>query len=173
MADYVTAAQIELVNGTINTRIWADLDNNKNAITIAARITWAAELSTEYLNGRLSLSRYAVPFIAVPKMITHMCAILSGILLYDGRVIVTEMRDQVAPKRKEFRRLIRELLSGQLRLTHPTTGDPIECTSYTAPFVGTNPSENVGYKKYCISIPNCCHTCCCHSCICDKLNSWC
>src|SRR3990172_4152984 len=124
---YPTQITIELVHGARNIQIWADLDNSKNSITVKNRVEWAAKLATEYVNGRFALNRYEVPFIAVPKMIIHISSLLAGVLLYDGRTQSDQIRDMVLPKRKEFRRLMREILSGQLKLIHPTSSEPIEC----------------------------------------------
>ena len=164
MAVYPTRATIELIHGCRNITIWADLDNDKNTTIIAARIEWAADVATEYLNGRLIMGRYTLPFSAVPKMVIHISSLLAGILLHDGRPMMEHTRDMVGPKRKEFRRLVKELLSGQLKLTDPTSGEIIESECKTFP--ETLESENL-YTA--LSRTGVCNTCWCHTCVCRSI----
>lgn len=181
---YPTRDTIELVHGSKNIRIWADLDNEKNSQTIQSRIDWSADLSTEYVNGRLILGKYTIPFAAVPKMVIHLSSLLAGVLLHDGRPTNEASRDQVYPKRKDFRRLLREVISGQLRLVHPTSGAIIESTCYSAPFVigSTIGALNTtlcsceritgsGFCNYCWPYVTSawCNDCRCHTCICRSL----
>lgn len=181
MANYPTKKSIELVHGMKNITKWADLDNDINTNTINDRIAWSSELATEYVNGRLMLGRYAIPFVAVPKMVIHISSLLAGILLHDGRVVSDQLRDMVAPKRKEFIRLLRQILGGQLKLLDPMSGEPIATTCYTAPFVIT--ADTVLHTDCCTinglrfqGLGMCaswcsawCNTCCCHTCICRSL----
>lgn len=178
MANYPTEATLYLVHGARNIQKWADLDSNVNSVNIADRVEWACELATEYVNGRLILNRYSLPFVAVPRMVIHIASLLGGILLHDGKVVTDQVRDMVAPKRKEFNRLLRQILAGQMKLVDPVTGDALEACCYTAPQVIT--ADTNLFTQYCGNrVTNTgfcnvqtawCSTCCCHTCICRSLH---
>jgi len=178
MANYCTQSDIEMTHGERNIIVWSDLNNDRNSIIIKNRINWAAELATEYINSRMIMRRYTLPLSATPIIIKHMASLLAGILLHDGRPMIENMRDQCSGKRKEFRRLLRELLSGQLRLIHPTSGEVIESNCKDFPMTEKQGDEEYGTSgENCYTIPGsgmcstkwCCPTCRCHSCICQSL----
>lgn len=177
MANYPTKATVELVHGANNIARWASLDNDKNRSNIEDRVNWAAEIATEYVNGRLILGRYNLPFAATPKMIIFLSSMLAGILLYDGRLTVAgSSRDEVYHKRKEFYRILRQILSGQLKLLHPTTGEIIESDCETAPLTLSSTTYlcvDLIYQRFRVPVFNIpsawCNECCCHTCICRSL----
>lgn len=178
MGNYCSSNQVLLVHGSRNVEVWADLDNSRNKADIDERVDWAIELATEYMNGRLVFGRYEVPFEEdhVPKMIQHMTALLTGVLLHDGKKLLAESRDQVSTKRKEFNRLLKQLLTGQLKLFDPLSGEVLVPDCETAPLV----LESVYRRCFgatsrvtntcLINIPSAwCRTCWCHTCICKSL----
>lgn len=140
---YATTTNLDLVFGIENLNRWADLDNNKNPNTIAERKEWALETAEDYINGRFAQSKYLVPFSDCPKLIKHLTCLYAGILLYDGRGqnATEKARDQVSRQRKEFDRLLRQILSGQVTLIGGLSGDPLEFTSETTPFVDADTEE--------------------------------
>lgn len=168
MANYTDKTGMENVFGMQNINRWADLENNEDVNFIKRRITWAAELSTEHINGRLKNGKYSVPFTAIPKIIVHASSLLGGMLLYDGRSIgpSESPKDQVARHRKEFNRLINDIQSGRMKLLHPTSGDELSNTCETAPQALTAILEReiLGEDFNCL-----CNYCYCRICICDTL----
>lgn len=160
MANYANRANVELLFGTVALAKWADLDNDKNPVTIDARITWACETATEYVNSRLKSGRYDVPFTSVPKMIVHLTALYAGILLYDGRLILgdSSTTDQVSRHRRDLDKKLRQILAGQLKLLHPTTGDLLESNAELHPSIADMETED----------ETSCSTCQCYHCTCGE-----
>lgn len=160
MANYAARTNLELLFGTVSLAKWADLDNNKNPVTIDERITWACETATEYVNSRLKSGRYDVPFSSVPKIIVYITAMYAGILLYDSRLILGDSTtvDQVSRHRKEFEKKMRQILAGQLKLLHPTTGDLLDSNAELHPSVADMEPED----------ETDCPTCQCYSCTCGE-----
>lgn len=165
MADYTDEAQLKLVFGTKNIDKWADLDNDQNPVTISARVAWACETATEYMNSRLVMGKYEVPFSTPPKIIVLMTTLLAGLLIFDGRLIVSSQPpfDQMSRQRKDFNRYIRQLLSGQLKLVDATSGEYIEPNCNTAPSVA-----DVGSSDHPV-VFGVCSSCLCHTCVCGSL----
>lgn len=142
MANYTDSTKLYQMFGQDNVTKWANLDNgdptNAGVIaTIAGRITWACEIATSYVDGRLITGKYTVPFATVPKMIEYLATMLAGLCLYDGRSIVSESsrRDELSFIRKKSSQVIRQILNGQLRLTDPLTGVLLGTGSYNVPAV--------------------------------------
>lgn len=136
---YTTETDVKLMYGEININRWADLDNTGVAGTISDRIDATIEHADDYINGRFAQSKYTVPFETdhVPKLIKFLATLYVGILLYDGRGqnATDKARDQVKNQRERFNRVLRQILSGQLTLTDPLSGEIMEFTSETTPFV--------------------------------------
>lgn len=136
MTAYCDRVNVEVMFGALNIRRWADLDNTENEVTIHARIDWACELATEYVNSRLVRGHYTIPFTSIPVMIVNLTAMYAGIMLYDGRQVVSsDDKDVVSRQRKDFDRYIRQIVKGQLKLLDPVTGAPLVLTDYNAPSV--------------------------------------
>lgn len=136
MAAYCDGDDLDMMFGAKNIDRWADLDNDENGTYNAARVDWACELATEYLNSRLLRGPYAVPFdTPYPTLIVNLTAMYAGILLYDGRQVVSaDDKDRVSRQRKDFDRFIKQIFRGQLKL-FTTTGTALEVASECAPFV--------------------------------------
>lgn len=134
---YSTLEKLELMFGRANIQRWADLDGDRNAVAIAERVTERLLESEEYINERMVQGRYTVPFSPVPRRIVVMTTLFAGVLLYDGRQIAgsREMRDEVVRHRKEFTKYLREILRGQLKLIHPTSGEAITPSDSITPTV--------------------------------------
>ena len=133
---YFTGNDLDLMYGALNIDRWSDLDNNENGTYMASRVDWACELATEYVNSRLLRGPYAVPFDSpYPTLIVNLTAMYAGILLYDGRQVVSaDDKDRVSRQRKDFNRFIKQIFRGQLKL-FTTTGTAIDVLSECAPFV--------------------------------------
>lgn len=144
------------VFGRNNVKKWADLDNDKNETTTQERIDWALATALDYIYTRIR-GRYftSVPFANTPRIIIFMNCLYAGILLYDGRSqnVSTESRDEISRHRKQFKSLLRELLSGQMHLVDGLSGELIEPNSRTFPTV-----ENSSYSAY-TCYCGVCHTC--------------
>lgn len=133
MANYATRADLNNMYGKINIDIWADLDNNKVGSDVSARVTWALEQATEYINSRLVNGKYEIPFATPPKFIVFLTTLYAGLILYDGRQMInaTTPRDQLSRQRNTFKVYMRQLLGGQIKLLDATSGDAIESTCET------------------------------------------
>lgn len=152
---------IENIFGEQNVLKWADLDNNRNTQVIQSRIEDTLADALEYLYSRLRM-RYTVPFSNPPRTIKFLNALDAGVRLYDGRLIIANdppAQDQVGKHRKQYKRILREILSGQLHLVDGMSGDDLE--------TGVNyPSAMTVADQSSLSlIENCncgCHPCRCH-----------
>lgn len=143
MLDYTDATQIQRIYGVNNVNKWADLDNDEDSSKIAARIAWACEMSTNYMNGRLAQGKYEVPFTDedhLPKLLVLLTSMLAGLMLFDGRLVVSSdpPYDSLARQRKDFRKYLRELLSGQIKLIDPYDDSIIDPSSLTVPSVASD-----------------------------------
>lgn len=156
MANYADEASIKLVYGVLNINKWADLDNDADATKIANRIDWACTAATDYVNSRLTLGKYTIPFTSVPTMIELITSMLAGLMLFDGRLAVSSEPkfDQVARQRKDLNRYIRQIVSGQLKLVSPLDGEPLDqtCINYPTPVDSTVDGDEVDDT-------NCCPSC--------------
>lgn len=139
---YCERADVEVMYGRKSVARWADLDNDGEEYTITARINWACELATEYINSRLTKGHYDVPFSVgsggnVPLLIINLTAMYTGVLLYDGRQITAKDvdRDEVSRHRKDFNRFVNQIMKGQLKLLDPLTEEPLAIQDYNAPFI--------------------------------------
>lgn len=137
MANYCAKSDVAKVYGTKSVEKWAELDGDESPNTISERIAWACTLATEYVNSRLMRTHYEVPFTNVPVMIVNITAMYAGVLLCDGRrVIDADQPDEVRRQRKDVDRYIRQILKGQLKLLHPTTGAELDViVDYQSPHV--------------------------------------
>lgn len=140
MAVYCTSADLYQAFGEANINRWADLDNEGDITTIAARITWAIALACEYIDSKLVTGHYVVPFTTVPKLVVHLNALYAGILLYDARLIVDTDKDQVSRQRKTFNNWIRQIQRGQLKLVD-TSGAPLTVQDLQYPTVDESEEE--------------------------------
>lgn len=146
---YCVNADLDYVYGPKNIKRWADLDNDGNITTITDRKTWAIGVATEYINSRLLRGPYTIPFNDPPPvLIANLTAMYAGILLYDGRQVVSseEPHDQVSRQRKDFERYLRQILKGQLKLIDGLTGDPLDLTCENYPFVVKGSSDDTVTK---------------------------
>jgi hypothetical protein len=140
---YCEQEDLELMYGVSNIRKWADLDNNGDEDIIVARIDWSCETSTEYINSRLMNGPYEIPFSTgsggtLPIIIINLAAMYGGMLLYDGRQVVSaksDERDQLSRQRKDFDRFIRQIFKGQIKLLDPNTQEELPLRDKRYPFV--------------------------------------
>lgn len=87
MSAYCTAADLYLAFGRANVKKWADVDNDEDATSIAARITWAITNASAVMDDRLRKSPAQFPLTDTPypASVVLNCAYLAGSLLYDSR----------------------------------------------------------------------------------------
>lgn len=143
MADYCTQDDIEKIFGERSVHRWADLDGDDDGYTIAARIAWASKLATEIVNARLQRCRYEVPFSTVPTLIVNLTAMQAGILLHDGRMMVSGDPDRVSHIRVQFHAMLNQILKGQLKLLNPSTAEELTVIlEYQAPFAVTSSDDD-------------------------------
>lgn len=118
--DYYSAKQ-DMYNifGKDNIRKWADADNQSNGRIVEDREDWANQMAQVYLNGRLLYSKYTIPFTApYPPTIILIAASYAGILLYETREVISGSKNTSVPRQKKnYEKLIRQILRGQLRIT--------------------------------------------------------
>ena len=122
---YHTSLDIADVFGTQNLLIWADMDNDKNSVSIARRILSIIQKTESWLNSRFrASSAYKIPFASpAPLEITEICAIQSGARLYEPRSVedfTTEAgqatKTMVSVKQRRADSLMRDILSDKVRL---------------------------------------------------------
>lgn len=116
---YTIIADLNLTFGKENIEQWADLDNTEDTGIIAARVVWAQELAYANINDRLRDGPYVIPF--APPIVTtikDLAARMAGVALYDGRLIREDkdQTDEMGHQRVIIEKLLRQLLSGQLKL---------------------------------------------------------
>jgi phage gp36-like protein len=163
MADAVRK-DIENIFGIQNVRQWADLDNDGDTILIQTRINNHLADSLDYLYSRLR-GRYSglLPFSNPPRLIKHLNALDAGIRLFDGRLIVANDppgQDQVGKHRKQYKRQLREILSGQIYLVDGLSGDAINPSGVNYPSAVT--STDVSSLSANLNCTCSCHPCTCH-----------
>lgn len=162
---------VELIFGRENVLKWADLDNDRDTFKAEERIVDALSNALDYIYSRIR-RRYDVPFTTTPRLIKWLNALYAGILLFDSRLIVAQPGlDQLGKHRKEFRRVLREILSGQLHLAAALDGDEIVLRGIDYPFVA------VASATECDNCENvCCDPCCeCNQapCVCSNyMKNW-
>jgi len=185
MANYTSQEKLNIVFGETNVIRWANLSNtnNINNKEIKDRIDYFCLIATSYVNGRFQLTRYTddIPFVVdhVPHMVEFITTLLGGALLFDGRVNRVMSEDkEVNKSRREFGKLMRQILCGQLKLEDPLSGELLGTSCYLAPSVALAPSSGAGSGNGCCAGCNCpccrwlscfttCHnsSCYCYSCI--------
>lgn len=160
---------IELIFGRQNVLVWADLDNDRDTTKVSERVTEALANALDYLYSRLR-RRYDVPFTTTPRLIKWLNALYAGILLFDSRLIVAQPGlDQLGHHRKEFKRILRQILSGQLHLAAALDGEEIALRGIDIPFVAVGSTTNCcdnGCENVCCD--PCCSTCNQITCICPN-----
>lgn len=134
MSNFATSADIDNVYGKVNVDRWADINNDANVTTIATRRSWALSIATEEIQSLLAGGKYDTSFSSVPKFIVFLTAMKAGILLYDSRSVLNaiDVEDRFTRYHKEFKRYVRKIKSGQMKLLHPTSGEELEnqCPAY-------------------------------------------
>lgn len=160
---YSTKDKVILMFGFSQLLKWSDIDGERqDSPMLDARIADALQDADDYINERLVNNGYIVPFAtnAVPRRIVNLATLYAGIYLYDSKVkggADNPSRDEVSRARKRFNMLIRQILNGQLKLIHPTSGEAIEKESSLAPSIAESSS----------SLSTWCNVCCCNICCCD------
>jgi len=118
---YSVQSDTEDIFGPDNVSKWADLNNNKVATEISARITWAILEAKEQIDARLYGCKYSVPFILVESVydpiIVTLSARLTGVLLYDNRRLIDiQDIDEVMNYRKMVEQTIVKIHGGLVKL---------------------------------------------------------
>lgn len=144
---YCVKADIEAVYGATNVAKWADLDNDADAVKIAARIAAAITYAEAYLNSALYGSRYQVPFTTAPTIIVDMCAKSAGLWLYESRGAQDVSPDTGQPVHRlaflksEIHHKLRAIKSGGLPLYN--VGPVATNVPFVAPVEDASPPSGV------------------------------
>jgi phage gp36-like protein len=130
---YCTAANVQAYYGTQSVAVWADLNANKVAAEIDARIALAIETASDEINDHLRGGPYAVPFADAPDTppaIRRACVWLAGYDLYNARGATDtdqegESVHRLSGDRKRALRLLGQINAGVVQLDEtpvcPTT----------------------------------------------------
>ncbi len=116
---YADEARLYLLFGQANIRKWADADNAEEETDIDARIEWALDWATDYINAKLTGRKYVIPFDPVPNTIADICAQLAGVKLYQlprGTVDGDTSLEAVTAAKEDADLQLDWLNSGELRL---------------------------------------------------------
>lgn len=125
---YCNRRAVEMLFGASNVLQWADLDNDRDADKILARIDWACRRATGRINARLRGGPYPVPFdLPAPEEIQDAAARLAGVELYDLRGSQdSEEEDttdwRISSHRKAAERTLDMILDGRLELEIAKSG---------------------------------------------------
>lgn len=86
---YCSKSNIVDLFGVKNTEKWSDIDNDENAVTIAARIARAIDVASDDIDDQLRQSPHLIPISTpagtTPTAIVDICAKLAGAWLYKPR----------------------------------------------------------------------------------------
>ncbi len=87
--EYCEDSDIDDLFGTVNVTKWSDIDNDGNAVTIAARKARAIDVASNDIDDQLRQSPYLIPIVqpdgTTPTAIVDIAAKLAGSWLYSGR----------------------------------------------------------------------------------------
>ncbi len=122
---YSTDDQLDDIWGAVNIETWADLDNDGNATTIAARKDRARVVSKARIDDVLRDTHFTIPIAKggiTPVTIVDIEARLAGIWLYENRGVIDFHPKTGAPyhrlsfARRECQRQLEEIRAGRLKL---------------------------------------------------------
>lgn len=86
---YCDQDDIEAIYGSNNVDDWATVDAGDDASTKAARVTWACNAATAFIDDALRMTRYRIPLVtesgSTPTTINILAAKYAGVLLYEIR----------------------------------------------------------------------------------------
>lgn len=114
----VTRSDVEAVVGSANVVKWADLNNNRDAEEIAARIEYCISIAESYVMGKLRLLTYNVADTQLDPLIKHVTAIKAADLLYGPRKTTdaeSEL-DLMKPYRDELKDMLKSIATGAMDL---------------------------------------------------------
>lgn len=129
---YCTTDDLEQKWGATNLDKWADLDNDQDAVKMAARKAKAIEVASESVNDQLRGGPYVIPFSdapATPILIVEVACQLAGVWLYENRGVQDYNTEDGSPvhrlswHKKDARKKLLQLKAGTVK---------INATSYTA-----------------------------------------
>jgi hypothetical protein len=87
--DYCVKSDIVDIFGVKNIEKWADIDNDSNAVTIAARIARAIDVASDDIDDQLRQSSHLIPISTpagtTPTAIVDIAAKLAGVWIYEAR----------------------------------------------------------------------------------------
>ena len=122
-----TITNLNQVFGKVNIAQWADVDNDEDSDTIAARVTWAISEAADYILGRLTPRFDFSTVTTLPTRIFSLICRRAGMVLYmtprglvDGDAAFQQSNATMLRIDTE----IEQLLSGQLKLTDGTVVEP-------------------------------------------------
>lgn len=120
---YCTEEDLYDLFGQVNVSKWADLDNDKDAEKISARVTRAMEWAESEIESLLRKNIYEIPIAnsqgEVPQDIKHIAASLSAVHLYENRGIqdfnpeTGQSIHRMKYVRDRAMKMLRQILAGQ------------------------------------------------------------
>ena len=137
-------ADVEQVFGVKNVAMWADVDNDANAGTITARITWAIAEAAREINSRLSNIFAVEDWTTFPELVFSIVVRQAGVNLYRtprGLVDGDQAQAGMGSIKLEIDAQIIRIIAGQLPLIDATN------TPISVPFVNTHKSKILAGSK--------------------------
>ena len=138
MAIACTRAMIEDLYGKGNVKDWADLDNDKDPVKVAARITVAINHAQADLESEFRGTHIKVPLEGTDKFVDYLWARMAGLWLWDNRSPdnvdpeTGEATDRLAHHRSLVRLHVGQIKAGDRRTGLTTaTEDVPEVTAIT------------------------------------------
>lgn len=129
MAVYATRQDVVLVFGADNVTRWADLDGDRDPVSIESRISYALQTASAELDDVLRGRRYKFP-ITVSPTVRDLVVRMTALRLYDARGIIDG--DPTADKMSVVRATVDKMLGrirrgevnllGESAVSYPTIG---------------------------------------------------
>lgn len=122
----IVRTDIDNVVGSSNVTKWADLNNNRDADEITARIDYCIQLASEFILAKCRLLPHDLATIQASSIIKHAVALKAADLLYGPRrVDDTDVdKDLMSGYRKEAADIIKGIADATLDLGITRTNQP-------------------------------------------------
>lgn len=123
MAVYADRDRMNLVFGKSNIDQWSDADNTNQDAHRVARIAWALQRATDYIDEKLRRTHYIVPFSTIPNSIVDLTATYAGYFLYVFPRGMVDIDDPILAFKQDADDQLARILSGQLILDSVIVGN--------------------------------------------------
>lgn len=117
---------LDNVFGSRNVDLWADLNNDNSPTEIAARVTWALNLATEFVKAKFRSSAYDWDDVVDDAIVEHIVAVKAGLFLYANRAVSDE-EEKANPMRRHEKMLddwFKDLSANKVSLSASRKGRP-------------------------------------------------